>query len=215
MGAKCLVLFFLHCFLSCRSFSPNRRVLAAAKRNNQTGHFLWVGSDSWGSKISPVIGQERVAEGAITILPKRASVDGKKAEIQTISCLYIILSRRLNDAGFTTRLFSHTFLSEHMSKLVHNLTLIVHIKENLRLEKEEWNTLTHPRSQQATQFYPLGRRIYSFASCQSSVLDNWPLRGHKDEEKTAYSEGESACRGLNQSKLWLLNMREYIMGSSE
>ncbi|XP_040002198.1 glutamate receptor, metabotropic 8a isoform X4 [Xiphias gladius] len=53
-----------------------RRVLDAAKRNNQTGHFLWVGSDSWGSKISPVIGQERVAEGAITILPKRASVDG-------------------------------------------------------------------------------------------------------------------------------------------
>ncbi|TKS90679.1 Metabotropic glutamate receptor 8 [Collichthys lucidus] len=52
-----------------------RRVLDAAKRNNQTGHFLWVGSDSWGSKISPVIGQERVAEGAITILPKRASVD--------------------------------------------------------------------------------------------------------------------------------------------
>lgn len=37
-----------------------------------------MGSDSWGSKISPVIGQERVAEGAITILPKRASVDGKK-----------------------------------------------------------------------------------------------------------------------------------------
>ncbi|XP_022604829.1 metabotropic glutamate receptor 8-like isoform X3 [Seriola dumerili] len=52
-----------------------RRILDAAKRNNQTGHFLWVGSDSWGSKISPVIGQERVAEGAITILPKRASVD--------------------------------------------------------------------------------------------------------------------------------------------
>uniref|UniRef100_A0A8C8E0N0 Glutamate receptor, metabotropic 8a n=1 Tax=Oryzias sinensis TaxID=183150 RepID=A0A8C8E0N0_9TELE len=52
-----------------------RRVLDAAKRNNQTGHFLWVASDSWGSKISPVIGQERVAEGAITILPKRASVD--------------------------------------------------------------------------------------------------------------------------------------------
>ncbi|XP_030625096.1 metabotropic glutamate receptor 8 isoform X2 [Chanos chanos] len=53
-----------------------RRVLNAAKRSNQTGHFLWVGSDSWGSKISPVVQQERVAEGAITILPKRASVDG-------------------------------------------------------------------------------------------------------------------------------------------
>ncbi|XP_035282275.1 metabotropic glutamate receptor 8 isoform X1 [Anguilla anguilla] len=52
-----------------------RRILDAAKRNNQTGHFLWVASDSWGSKISPVIQQERVAEGAVTILPKRASVD--------------------------------------------------------------------------------------------------------------------------------------------
>uniref|UniRef100_A0A9J8AKW4 Glutamate metabotropic receptor 8 n=1 Tax=Cyprinus carpio carpio TaxID=630221 RepID=A0A9J8AKW4_CYPCA len=52
-----------------------RRVLEAAKRSNQTGHFLWVGSDSWGSKISPVIQQERVAEGAITILPKRATVE--------------------------------------------------------------------------------------------------------------------------------------------
>ncbi len=46
------------------------------QRSNQTGHFLWVGSDSWGSKISPVIQQERVAEGAITILPKRATVEG-------------------------------------------------------------------------------------------------------------------------------------------
>ncbi|XP_067235486.1 glutamate receptor, metabotropic 8b isoform X2 [Chanodichthys erythropterus] len=53
-----------------------RRVLDAAKRNNQTGHFLWVGSDSWGSKISPVVQQESVAEGAITILPKRASIEG-------------------------------------------------------------------------------------------------------------------------------------------
>ncbi|MCJ8735967.1 hypothetical protein PDJAM_G00253520 [Pangasius djambal] len=52
-----------------------RRVLDAAKRNNQTNHFLWVGSDSWGSKISPVHLQEKVAEGAITILPKRASVE--------------------------------------------------------------------------------------------------------------------------------------------
>ncbi|XP_069575255.1 metabotropic glutamate receptor 8-like [Brachyistius frenatus] len=52
-----------------------RRILDAAKRNNLTGHFLWVGSDSWGSKISPVVQQERVAEGAVTILPKRASVD--------------------------------------------------------------------------------------------------------------------------------------------
>ena len=53
-----------------------RRVLEAAKTANLTGHFLFVGSDSWGSKISPILNQEDVAEGAVTILPKRASIDG-------------------------------------------------------------------------------------------------------------------------------------------
>ncbi|XP_077373909.1 glutamate receptor, metabotropic 8b isoform X2 [Festucalex cinctus] len=51
-----------------------RRLLGAAKRNNLTGHFLWVGSDSWGSKISPVLHQELAAQGAVSVLPKRASV---------------------------------------------------------------------------------------------------------------------------------------------
>ncbi|KAJ8383839.1 hypothetical protein AAFF_G00214090 [Aldrovandia affinis] len=53
-----------------------RRLLQAAKKANQTGHFLWVGSDSWGAKISPVLHQEEMAEGAVTILPKRLSVRG-------------------------------------------------------------------------------------------------------------------------------------------
>ncbi|KAJ1139132.1 hypothetical protein NDU88_005509 [Pleurodeles waltl] len=53
-----------------------RKVLVAAKKANQTGHFVWVGSDSWGSKISPVLHQEDVAEGSVTILPKRVSVIG-------------------------------------------------------------------------------------------------------------------------------------------
>ncbi|KAJ8395356.1 hypothetical protein AAFF_G00033410 [Aldrovandia affinis] len=53
-----------------------RRLLQAAKKANQTGHFLWMGSDSWGSKISPVLHQEDMAEGAVTILPKRTSVRG-------------------------------------------------------------------------------------------------------------------------------------------
>uniref|UniRef100_A0A8C7C1N4 Glutamate metabotropic receptor 4 n=1 Tax=Oncorhynchus kisutch TaxID=8019 RepID=A0A8C7C1N4_ONCKI len=51
-----------------------RRLLQAAKKANQTGHFIWVGSDSWGSKISPVLHQEEMAEGAVTILPKRQSI---------------------------------------------------------------------------------------------------------------------------------------------
>ncbi|XP_037831425.1 metabotropic glutamate receptor 4 [Kryptolebias marmoratus] len=53
-----------------------RRLLHAAKKANQTGHFIWVGSDSWGSKISPVVQQEEVAEGAVTILPKRQTIKG-------------------------------------------------------------------------------------------------------------------------------------------
>jgi len=57
--------------------SLRRRVLEAAKRANQTGHFIWMGSDSWGSKISPVLHLEEVAEGSVTILPKRVSVKGK------------------------------------------------------------------------------------------------------------------------------------------
>uniref|UniRef100_A0A8C6VM12 Glutamate metabotropic receptor 4 n=1 Tax=Naja naja TaxID=35670 RepID=A0A8C6VM12_NAJNA len=51
-----------------------KNVLMAAKRANQTGHFIWMGSDSWGSKIAPVRDVEEVAEGSVTILPKRASV---------------------------------------------------------------------------------------------------------------------------------------------
>nr|XP_012306942.1 metabotropic glutamate receptor 6 isoform X1 [Aotus nancymaae] len=53
-----------------------RRVLEAARQANLTGHFLWVGSDSWGAKASPILSLEDVAVGAITILPKRASIDG-------------------------------------------------------------------------------------------------------------------------------------------
>ncbi|KAK9406087.1 GRM7: Metabotropic glutamate receptor 7 [Crotalus adamanteus] len=54
-----------------------KQILAAAKRADQVGHFLWVASDTWGSKMTPVIQQEDVAEGAITILPKRATIEGK------------------------------------------------------------------------------------------------------------------------------------------
>lgn len=69
------------CFsLAVSPVYPDRRLLDAAKRNNLTSHFLWVGSDSWGSKISPVVHQEQVAEGAITILPKRTSVDGEATD---------------------------------------------------------------------------------------------------------------------------------------
>ncbi|KAE8297944.1 Metabotropic glutamate receptor 7 [Larimichthys crocea] len=62
-----------------------RRVLQTAKKANLTGHFLFVGSDSWGAKNSPIQDQEDVAEGAVTILPKRASIDGFDQYFQTRS----------------------------------------------------------------------------------------------------------------------------------
>ncbi|KAA0712432.1 Metabotropic glutamate receptor 7 [Triplophysa tibetana] len=53
-----------------------RGILNATKRADQVGHFLWIGSDSWGAKNSPIQGLEDAAVGAITILPKRATVEG-------------------------------------------------------------------------------------------------------------------------------------------
>ncbi|XP_033825915.2 metabotropic glutamate receptor 7-like [Periophthalmus magnuspinnatus] len=53
-----------------------RGILNATKRANQVGHFLWIGSDSWGAKSSPIHQLEDVATGAITILPKRSSIRG-------------------------------------------------------------------------------------------------------------------------------------------
>ncbi|XP_076864107.1 metabotropic glutamate receptor 7 isoform X1 [Brachyhypopomus gauderio] len=53
-----------------------REILNASKRAERVGHFLWIGSDSWGAKNSPVHGLEDAAVGAITILPKRATIAG-------------------------------------------------------------------------------------------------------------------------------------------
>ncbi|XP_018331514.1 metabotropic glutamate receptor 7-like isoform X1 [Agrilus planipennis] len=51
-----------------------RKLLQATIRSNSTGHFLWIGSDSWGAKVHPVRDQEWAAEGAITILPHRNAI---------------------------------------------------------------------------------------------------------------------------------------------
>ncbi|KAJ3603170.1 hypothetical protein NHX12_030913, partial [Muraenolepis orangiensis] len=45
-----------------------------SKRADQLGHFLWIGSDSWGAKTSPINQLEDAAVGAVTILPKRATI---------------------------------------------------------------------------------------------------------------------------------------------
>ncbi|CAB1428161.1 unnamed protein product [Pleuronectes platessa] len=49
-------------------------ILNASKRADQVGHFLWLGSDSWGAKNSPIHQLEDAAVGAVTILPKRATI---------------------------------------------------------------------------------------------------------------------------------------------
>lgn len=53
-----------------------RKLLSATVKKGVAGKFFWIGSDSWGAKIHPVRDQEWAAEGAITILPKRASILG-------------------------------------------------------------------------------------------------------------------------------------------
>ena len=55
----------------------SRKLLSATVRRGKTGYFYWIGSDSWGAKIHPVRHQEWAAEGAITILPKRSSLEGE------------------------------------------------------------------------------------------------------------------------------------------
>ncbi|XP_023690974.1 metabotropic glutamate receptor 7-like isoform X1 [Paramormyrops kingsleyae] len=53
-----------------------QEILNATKRANLVGHFLWIGSDSWGAKQSPISQLEDVAVGAITIQPKRSTIEG-------------------------------------------------------------------------------------------------------------------------------------------
>ncbi|KAJ8376573.1 hypothetical protein SKAU_G00071530 [Synaphobranchus kaupii] len=60
-----------------------RGVLNASRRASQVGHFLWMGSDSWGAKQSAVHQLEDAAVGAITILPKRATIEGFDAYFTT------------------------------------------------------------------------------------------------------------------------------------
>ena len=42
-------------------------LLLAARRRNDTDHFVWIASDGWGSQDMPVRNKEYVAEGALTI----------------------------------------------------------------------------------------------------------------------------------------------------
>uniref|UniRef100_A0A6I8RMH8 Glutamate receptor, metabotropic 6 n=1 Tax=Xenopus tropicalis TaxID=8364 RepID=A0A6I8RMH8_XENTR len=110
-----------------------RRILEAAKRNNQTGHFLWIGSDSWGSKIAPVYQQEEIAEGAVTILPKRASIDGFDRYFRSRS----LANNRRNvwfaefwEENFGCKLGSHGKRNNHFKKCTGSAGTPVTFNEN-------------------------------------------------------------------------------------
>ncbi len=47
-----------------------RKLLDKVSKLNMTGHFLWVASDSWGTKKESINSNDLAAEGAITFLPK-------------------------------------------------------------------------------------------------------------------------------------------------
>lgn len=67
--------------LMVRCLSDCRGLLSASRRAQQVGHFLWVGSDSWGSKSAPILHLEDSALGAVTVLPKRAAVSGESHDL--------------------------------------------------------------------------------------------------------------------------------------
>ena len=69
-----LSLFLSLCFSTqCtqRYKQTNKRKLLEIVTNlNMTKHFLWVASDSWGTKMESIDSNNLAAEGAITFLPK-------------------------------------------------------------------------------------------------------------------------------------------------
>ena len=58
-----------------------KRIIQAAKELNVVEHFTWLASDSWGAKMVPVEGQQAAAEGAITILPQKKTLTGKRVRV--------------------------------------------------------------------------------------------------------------------------------------
>jgi hypothetical protein len=53
-----------------------RKLLGVVSMLNMTGHFLWVASDSWGTKKASVSSNDLAAEGAITFAPKSFQING-------------------------------------------------------------------------------------------------------------------------------------------
>lgn len=69
----------------------DRKLLQASIRANKTGHFIWVGSDSWGAKSHPVRDQEFAAVNTITVLPQRTNLEGKFSTFTLLLSLLFLL----------------------------------------------------------------------------------------------------------------------------
>lgn len=61
-----------------------RKLLQTSRKLHHEGHFVWVGSDSWGAKSHPVRNLETAAEGAITVLPQRTALPGFDAYFKNL-----------------------------------------------------------------------------------------------------------------------------------
>lgn len=116
-----------------------RRILEAAKKLNQSGHFLWIGSDSWGSKIAPVYQQEEIAEGAVTILPKRASIDGFDRYFRSRT----LANNRRNvwfaefwEENFGCKLGSHGKRNSHIKKCTVHISSTAEGSQERELQQE-------------------------------------------------------------------------------
>lgn len=62
-----------------------RKLLRLVKNLNMTGHFLWVASDSWGTKKESIDSNDEVAEGAITFSPKSYEIKGEIIKLMKIA----------------------------------------------------------------------------------------------------------------------------------
>jgi len=65
-----------------------RRLLATLRCFNVTTDVTFLASDSWGAKIHPVYGQEILAEGTVSLLPKRRVIEGNGIISRVSSYLY-------------------------------------------------------------------------------------------------------------------------------
>ena len=62
-----------------------RWLLAAVHRKNLANHFIWIGSDDWGTKLSPVESYKVEAEGSLTIIPAKIPAEGKEQKFYIVT----------------------------------------------------------------------------------------------------------------------------------